>query len=713
MLVIGQNATDWLCAFPFAAEGISDNPASYSAAYLGRFSVIGLNRFSGHADLESFLGDWVRAGHTLIVDASGVSQSYGQGMTLFGVQAYSLRISGSRPLDWPPALAGLPEKLTFSDSGADWTGATYRGLDVTTAWLDSDGQRYPLLGYRNVGQGRVWFVGFNLFYLLRTANLQPELLRIRDYLLQDTALDRTLELPAFETHDLERDSARVSFSYHTDQPVEIVLSMTYFPRWLVEIDGRAANLDDHEHLVALSLPAGSHQVVLHYDPLRGSITQLGLLLTGISLCALVSLTWWLRRRRILAPADRAGAFSDRLPQLALSSLGAPTATVEYTTCPNCGFPKAVAGPPTDKSYPFNSIECPNCDFSVGRDVFVPVRPLSAPERPEGPSHGVERESTPAAVAGTVSKTFFAALVGGATPPHPLHPLHPLRVLGDPDQPASVAILSQDGRLIFAGGRASAINGWAIDTGQKLFSLVGHQTPIYSLALNRAGTRLASASANGTIHLWSLEQGATKSVLARHQGAVTDVAWGAGDSLVASSGRDWHIRVWDGRSGRKLAKLTGHQTDVTLIRFSPDGKMLISGDTSGAFRCWSTASWEERFSVTVPHGRALCMAFNRQTGDCIWLGAEGRLHVWHLESGVEQPVGSWRRHLAPAAAISADCRYLALLDTTVKIFDVQTCAEVASLDLDGTAVQKAAFDECGKRLAAVGKDGFVRVYLTGL
>ena len=365
MVVIGDNPTDWVFTFPFATEGQYANPADYSPDYLEYFSVIGLTRLPGNAVIEPALKDWVGQGNTLIVDLSGLGQIYDEGYSLFGVHALPMSLSGQCAVSWPAELSDLPETLSFSTPGGAWVGATYYNLDETVVSLTCGEKEYPLLGYRNVGEGRVWFVGFNLFYLLRqneSATITAELV---DYLLNGTGVNRDLTLPALDSELLRNDPTAVSFRYTSPTAVSVVVSMTYFPRWQARIEGHQIAIEDHEHLMWLNLPAGTHTVELTYHALGTSAPRLGYVISGLSIVITLVAVRWLKRHPLLAVEDRVGMFQDRLPQLN------PLASAEHAICPNCGFRLAKSGPPNEKSYPFAALDCPICGFSLGDTNFIP------------------------------------------------------------------------------------------------------------------------------------------------------------------------------------------------------------------------------------------------------------------------------------------------------------------------------------------------------
>lgn len=371
MLVIGDNASTWLFAFPFASEGTYPNPDAYDAAYLSHFSVIGLNRVAEGSDIEDTLEDWVRAGNTLIVDLSGLGRTYDEGYTLFGVHALPLAIEGDYDITWPDDLPGLPATLPFTSEGDAWIGATYFGLEDVRASLTHADETYPILAHQTVGEGQVWFVGFNIFYLLEQTQHYQAMQDLARYLVSDTGVDTSLALPPLPAEIVEQTPTRLSFTYTSDAAVNAIVSMTYFPRWQATVDDAPVAVEDHEHLIQLALPAGTHRVTLAYHPFSTTPPKLGWAVSIVALVGTVGAAWWISRRPLLATEDRTKAFDDRLPQVK------PAHHTTFARCPSCGFRLAESGPPNEKSYPFASLDCAICGFSLGKADVVPDTRLGA------------------------------------------------------------------------------------------------------------------------------------------------------------------------------------------------------------------------------------------------------------------------------------------------------------------------------------------------
>ncbi|NIP86401.1 MAG: hypothetical protein GTO03_12860, partial [Planctomycetales bacterium] len=85
-----------------------------------------------------------------------------------------------------------------------------------------------------------------------------------------------------------------------------------------------------------------------------------------------------------------------------------------------------------------------------------------------------------------------------------------------------------------------------------------------VAWNQAGTRVVTASSDGTARVWNVStalntggKGAQLAILAGHEGDVVYAAWSPDDTRIVTAGLDGRVWVWDARSGAPIAPLRGH------------------------------------------------------------------------------------------------------------------------------------------------------------
>ena len=128
--------------------------------------------------------------------------------------------------------------------------------------------------------------------------------------------------------------------------------------------------------------------------------------------------------------------------------------------------------------------------------------------------------------------------------------------------------------------------WDTKSWQAVQTLHGHRAEIHSLAFDRSGHYLLSASADETIGVWDLQTGQRLHTLVGHTATVCELALHPDGVLLASCGSgDQTVRLWDWASGVPLGVLPQDAWVVSLA-FSPDGQTLLVGCEDGQLRLWN-------------------------------------------------------------------------------------------------------------------------------
>jgi hypothetical protein len=378
MLIVGEGASSFLAAFPFAEEASAAEFAAGPSGRLAEYPVIGLYRFASNAsDVKSFeetFGNYLAAGGTVVVDLSGMEDLFGRTLDIFGVHAFRLAFDDRIPIHWEDAAAGLPASLHLSGLIEEgWSGAVYDGLDAVLASVEREGSAFPVLGYKNVGNGKVWFVGVNLLYYAQLTQQEDLRSYIRDSVLGGASIPTDLELQALPVSDYTETSHALSFIYESAEPVRALVSYTYSPRWRATIDGIAVAVDTRDHLIRLSLPPGMHYVEIRYDPFGTIWPWLGWAV-GI-LGVICAAAGFVIESRIRVKEKPKHDFLE-----VFQKPETPDGSGAYAPCAHCGFRLAESHPPTPITYPFHVSHCPICEARMDDEGFVPGKDLTREEQ---------------------------------------------------------------------------------------------------------------------------------------------------------------------------------------------------------------------------------------------------------------------------------------------------------------------------------------------
>jgi WD40 repeat protein len=126
--------------------------------------------------------------------------------------------------------------------------------------------------------------------------------------------------------------------------------------------------------------------------------------------------------------------------------------------------------------------------------------------------------------------------------------------------------------------------WDAETGQELYSLKGHTLEVTSVAFSPDGSRLASASPDGTLKVW--DAATSREARAVPPGILSP----DGKHLAGTVGNE--VRVWDAQTGRETLTLTGHTDRVQSVAFSPDGRRLVSAAADRTVKVWDAQTGQE-------------------------------------------------------------------------------------------------------------------------
>jgi len=241
-------------------------------------------------------------------------------------------------------------------------------------------------------------------------------------------------------------------------------------------------------------------------------------------------------------------------------------------------------------------------------------------------------------------------------------------------------------------------------------------PITASAWSPGKTRLATMDGNGIIRCWEMWSW-DHSALIGHSGAVHGVAFSPDGRHLASIGKDGKSRVW--KLGSKAetpnaAVLSQHESWGQRLLFSSSGSSVVSTGWDGTVRLAPTAGGGESrvHRTTDPWGTSL--AVTDAGGFVAAGGSEGTIDIWRLEE--ETKLASFPGQAGPVAdlAFSPDGDVLAGAgwnDRFIRLWSIPTGQSVSDFEGSSLGNWSVALTSDGRRIAATGRDGKVRVWDT--
>ncbi|HKO57561.1 MAG TPA: WD40 repeat domain-containing protein, partial [Thermoanaerobaculia bacterium] len=263
--------------------------------------------------------------------------------------------------------------------------------------------------------------------------------------------------------------------------------------------------------------------------------------------------------------------------------------------------------------------------------------------------------------------------------------------------------SPDGTRLASASLDGTVIVWDVGGHKPLITLKGHTDGVLEVAFSPDGKRLASAGLDRRVILWDLASGKPVATLAGHKAAVFGVAFSPDGKRLASSSIDQTVIVWDVDSRKPLATLAGHKGGVYAVAFSPDGKRLASASLDHTLILWDMDSLRP-LATLVGHKDAVSdVDFSPDGKRLASAGWDQTVMLWDVESG--RPLATLEGHKGTVHGVSfgPDGKRLASssADQTVIIWDVESRKPLATLEGHRYAVNDVSFSPDGKHVASSG------------
>jgi len=311
-----------------------------------------------------------------------------------------------------------------------------------------------------------------------------------------------------------------------------------------------------------------------------------------------------------------------------------------------------------------------------------------------------------------------------------------------------------GKFIASGGKDGRVALWsAAEPAFPLKVIEAHKKWVNHLAWEpfhsadpATGSRLASASKDGTVRIWQRVNGLCVGTLCGHSSSVTSIKWG-GEGLLYSGSQDRSVKVWAPAESKLVRTLEGHGHWVNCLALSTDfalrrgpfdhrgitptepeaalegarkryaearspAELLASGSDDFTVFLWNPAASKKPIARLTGHVQlvnALCFSPDAQ-----WLASgsfDGSIRLWAGKTG--KFVATLRGHVGAVyqLAWSGDSRMLASgsKDSTVKVWEMRTRKLKEDLPGHADEVYSVDWSPDGERVASGGKDRNLKMW----
>ncbi|KAI3794110.1 hypothetical protein L1987_36737 [Smallanthus sonchifolius] len=290
-------------------------------------------------------------------------------------------------------------------------------------------------------------------------------------------------------------------------------------------------------------------------------------------------------------------------------------------------------------------------------------------------------------------------------------------------------------------------------------LRGHSAEVHACAWSPAGLLLASGSGDSTARIWSIADRTNSSsvinrlanvcVLKHSKGKsnekrkdITTLDWNPDGTLLATGSRDGLARIWN-TEGELMSILSKHKEPLYSVKWNKKGDYLLTGSFDGSTIAWDVNAneWRQQFEFhsgptldvdwrtnrTFASGSSDTMIYVCKIGEnqpvkifsghkdevnCVKWDPSGLLlascsddmtaKVWSMKQDI--PIHDFKGH----AKVLTNNDH-ASLDSTVKLWDVETGRLFHSLNGHRDAVFSLSFSPKGEYLASGSMDKLMNIW----
>ncbi len=289
VLGIGRGARLMAMLFPQIIVGTSPYVDDYTPEMWRQYEVVVLSGFAWHdrSAAEQVVVQAAQAGVRVVVDLTGAPQD-----PLARIPRF-LGVWGERVVldDRPVEVYTGEEQVTLRPFAAPsrlWYTHVPQGLDAEIVTFNYLGERGTVVGSKQVGSARVWFVGLNLSYHALTTNDEKALRLLAD-VMQLPPHERASLIPV-PLADYRTLATGYEFTYTLDEPAWLLVPVASFDGTRLLVDGVPVEARSVETLVFFRAPPGRHLVTVQIAPTP--VYRAGRAVSVLGLVVLVMLSLW-------------------------------------------------------------------------------------------------------------------------------------------------------------------------------------------------------------------------------------------------------------------------------------------------------------------------------------------------------------------------------------------------------------------------------------
>jgi WD40 repeat protein len=267
-----------------------------------------------------------------------------------------------------------------------------------------------------------------------------------------------------------------------------------------------------------------------------------------------------------------------------------------------------------------------------------------------------------------------------------------------------------GAGLLACARDTRVILWSLPEERVVATLAGAGSPIRALGLSADESTLVAGTDDGFALIWSLETRAAPKPMRVHAGRVTSVALDRGGALLATASMDTTVRLWWLPKGESLVTLPVGEP-VSAVALGVESSVLAVGTSFGRVALWDWTEGRERLQLPGHTGTVEALAFAPLEQYLASASLDRSVRIFDLATGT--PLGD--PLVGPDAVLSLawspNGKYLAAgsQQGALRLLDMAARSKPVELAGHQQGVRMAAFSTDSKALATSSGDLGLRLW----